>query len=227
MSDGEREREDSSISREIGKTDSSRARTTRDALLRRLREATRGISRAEERDRIEKSQLRLFFEEGSVIASLPNRFPDGAGSEHEIWIVNGSALKATMPGEAGRIWGTRRLALPSEYLERISATNDEFGMLWDFVGFAQECRQLRIVTTQPYLIGAKPTHPEIQEYMADGGFRFHRHRLGNFWFRAPDNLMAYDAEPRNFVKLPTEGLAPIDLILQHPDQETRQLAGLA
>lgn len=143
-----------------------------------------------------------------------------------MWIVDGKALKATMPGEFGRIWGRRRMGTPSEYLQRMIVINDEFGFPWEIVGVAKEGRQFRFVTSQPYMIGAKPTHPEIDAWMTEASFRFQRHRYGNFWYRASDNLMAYDAEPGNFVKTPNRGLAPIDLILQYPDAETRQLANL-
>ncbi|MFT5466772.1 MAG: hypothetical protein ACI8UO_001872 [Verrucomicrobiales bacterium] len=110
-----------------------------------------------------------------------------------MWIVDGNALKATMPGEAGRVWGSRRLAHPSEYFERMSIINDEFGLPWEFVGLAEECRQLRIVTSQPYMIGAKPRLTEIEAYMGEARFEYHKHRLGSFWYRTNDNLMAYDA----------------------------------
>ena len=132
--------EDPGVSGEARQADAEGAGISRDSLIRRLREAAGRVPRGEEWARAEKSELRLFFEESPVAASLPKRFPDGAGSEHEVWIVDGNALKATMPGEAGRIWSSRRMARPSEYLERMAIANDEFRMPWELVGIAEECR---------------------------------------------------------------------------------------
>jgi len=48
-----------------------------------------------------------------------------------------------------------------------------------------------------------------------------KHRFGQYWWQPDDEIIAYDAEPGNFVKT-SFGLVPVDLILQRSGETTRE-----
>ena len=81
------------------------------------------------------------------------------------------------------------------------------------IGLCEEAGKIRVVTEQPFVAGQAPTHKEIDDFMRSIGFDLVTHRFGDHWLREEDSLLAFDAEPGNFVKT-TAGLMPVDLILQ-------------
>lgn len=134
---------------------------------------------------------------------IPGGLPDFAGSEHEVWSDGDNVLKATLPGAYGRRWGSRRFASPSEYLDRIHIAETAFAFPWNVLGLCLEAGKVRIVTEQPFIAGVAPTHEEIDEFMRSIGFDLVPHRFGAHWLRKSDSLLAFDAEPGNFVKTPS------------------------
>ena len=192
------------------------AASSREILARRLAEATRSFSRPDERLRAEEAEICRCLDQGLISAELPETLPDFIGSEHEVWSDGQRVIKATLPGSFGRRWGRRRFAFPSEYLRRIQLTEENFGLQWDVVGLVREIGRTRIVTKQPFIRGLHPTDEQIRNEFASLGFSFHHHRLGDFWYRQGDNLLAFDVEPGNLVQTPF-GIVPIDVILQNPE----------
>lgn len=182
-------------------------------LTRRLVTATGALSRPEEQLRAQERELELIWREGVLSVELPHALPDFTGSEHEIWGNGRDVLKATLPGGYGRLWGARRFATPAEYLDRMTLLQACFAQKWQIVGLAREMGRTRLVSRQPFLLGTRPSLPEVAHYMQGLGFVFQRHRFGNHWVRSHDGVIAYDAEPANFVKT-AAGLIPVDLILQ-------------
>jgi hypothetical protein len=186
--------------------------SSREILARRLVEATRLFSRPDERLRAEEAEICRCLDLGLLSAEVPETLPDFIGSEHEVW----SDGQATLPGSFGRRWGRRRFAFPSEYLRRIQLTEENFGLQWEVLGLVREIGRTRIVTRQPFIRGLHPTHEQVRNEFATLGFSFHHHRLGDFWYRPGDNLLAFDVEPGNLVQTPF-GIVPIDVILQNPE----------
>ena len=186
-------------------------------LARRLAESVGSDTRDDERLRAEEEELRRRLEDGGLTASLPDELPDFVGSEHEVWSDGHKVLKATLPGAYGRRWGSRRFASPSEYLQRIHFAQTAFAFPWEVIGLCEEAGRVRIVTEQPFIAGQAPTHAEIDDFMEAIGFERGAHRFGDHWLRRTDSLLAFDAEPGNFVKT-AAGLVPVDLILQCSDQ---------
>ena len=187
----------------------------RTVLARRLAEATRGLPRPDEWLRAEEAELFRCLDEGSLRAELPEALPDFIGSEHEVWSDGHRVIKATLPGTFGRRWGRRRFCLPSEYLRRIQLTEENFGVSWDVLGLVREIGRVRIISRQPFVHGSPPTHEEVRKEFTSMGFVFYRHRVGDCWYRRPDNLLAFDVEPGNLVRSP-HGIVAIDVILQNP-----------
>lgn len=182
-------------------------------LARRLAESIGSNSRDDERLRAEEEELRGCLDNSGLSAAIPEGLPDFVGSEHEVWSDGDRVLKATLPGGYGRRWGSRRFATPSEYLDRIHLAQTAFAFPWIVIGLCEEAGKIRVVTEQPFVAGQAPTHKEIDDFMRSIGFDLVTHRFGDHWLREEDSLLAFDAEPGNFVKT-TAGLMPVDLILQ-------------
>jgi hypothetical protein len=84
---------------------------------------------------------------------------------------------------------------------------------------------LRVVTSQPAFAGRPATFHEIRAFLEERGFKFHRTRFGDAWFRACDSMIVSDAEPKNCV-MTVEGLVPFDfLITQDALSEISAIAG--
>lgn len=157
---------------------------------------------------------------------LPSGFGQARGSEHEVWFsTDGRAIKATHPGEYGRVFGPDRFATLEQYLERIRLTVELFGLDWRIHGIHGSGRNARVVTSQPIFLGRPATRQEIAAFMQERRFVLHRTRFGDVWYRAEDNVLAADAEPKNVVH-GMEGLAPIDVIVCRPERSLLQKSGI-
>lgn len=86
-------------------------------------------------------------------------------------------------------------------------------------------RSLRVVTSQPVFTGRPPSLAEIREFMVGRGFRFHRTRFGDAWYRAEDGLLVSDAEPKN-AAVTAQGIMPFDFLIARPTPELLALAGI-
>lgn len=182
-------------------------------LARRLAAAAKGYSRLEEQLRAQERELELIFREQELHVDLPSGLPDFTGSEHEVWCDGERVLKATLPGGYGRLWGERRFASPLEYVQRVQWVEKRFGLPWRIGGLSQEMGRIRIISTQPYLKGKAPSLKQIAHYMKSLGFVLRRSRYGEHWLHEADGVIAFDAEPGNFVET-AFGLVPVDIILQ-------------
>lgn len=156
---------------------------------------------------------------------LPAGFGQTRGSEHEVWFANdGRVIKATHPGEYGRVFGPDRFATLDQYIERIRLTVELFGLDWQIHGLHGSGRNTRVVTSQPIFLGKPATRQEIADFMLERRFVLHRTRFGDVWYRSEDNVLVADAEPKNVVH-GVDGLAPIDVIVCRPNKDLLLLIG--
>ena len=88
-----------------------------------------------------------------------------------------------------------------------------FSIGWEVIGLSLELNRVRIISKQPFFQGVAPTLSEIEGFMRSCGFESNEHRFGAYWKHVEQGVVAFDAEPGNFVKTPF-GLVPIDIILQ-------------
>lgn len=155
------------------------------------------------------------------------------GREHRTWPdhPNKRIYKYTYPNQFGRtaFYGSGGLgntdALPFEYLTRLALHNDIFGddvviecTLEDDLG------RLVTVISQSFIEGDHPTQPQIDEYMTAEGFV--KTRSGD-WYRASDDIAAFDAHCGNFIHTPDGNVVPIDLVpIKHPDAEHLFMLGV-
>ncbi len=102
-------------------------------------------------------------------------------------------------------------ATPLEYLDRLALHNEQFGQSVEFIGLVRQKGGLSFVISQIFLIGSKPSIPQISAFMISKGFR----KLGaaNAYYRAEDHLAVFDAHARNFV-LTEDVPVPFDVIPQ-------------
>ncbi len=124
-------------------------------------------------------------------------------SEHDVCVDHaaGRVLKWTKPPN----FGARGSALG--YLENILACNALFALDWRFEAVVQADDGLRILSSQPFIIGENATVEDIDSYFAALGFGKERE---NTYVR-PDGLKVADARPDNLLRRPNGALIPIDV----------------
>jgi len=108
-------------------------------------------------------------------------------------------------------------ATPLQYLRRLRLHNAIFGDHVAFLGLRQQGYMLRIVTSQPDIVGEAPSLEEMEESLCEvHGFTrlaippmgYHRSRS---YLR--QNIALFDAHPANCVMTPEGIFVPIDFIL--------------
>ncbi len=162
----------------------------------------------------------------------------GWGQEHEVRLsADGQwAVKVTVPsregygltpfvrrGRAGWEIGLRA-GTPREYLSRLALHNAVFGDDWRYAGLVSSGGSAAgsdeelpaIITVQPFLLGGRPGAVEIDRYFRARGFSPVAGQEAKTFYRAADNLAAFDAHEGNLIKT-GEGLAPIDIVIIEPD----------
>jgi hypothetical protein len=155
------------------------------------------------------------------------------GREHRTWkhADFSRIYKYTYPNQFGRtaFYGSGGLgntdALPFEYLTRMALHNKVFGddVLIEAT-FEDEQGRVTLVISQTFIEGDHPKHEHIDAYMTAEGFVKTR---SNDWYRASDDLAAFDAHPGNFISMPDGQVVPIDLVpIHHPDADHLFMMGV-
>lgn len=124
-------------------------------------------------------------------------------SEHDVCVDHaaGRVLKWTKPPN----FGARGSAVG--YLENILACNALLALDWRFEAVVQADDGVRILSSQPFIIGENATVEDIDSYFAALGFGKERE---NTYVR-PDGLKIADARPDNLLRRPDGALVPIDV----------------
>ena len=124
-------------------------------------------------------------------------------SEHDVCVdhVAGRVLKWTKPPN----FGARGSAVG--YLENILACNAVLVLDWRFEAVVQADDGVRILSSQPFILGENASVEEIDAYFAALGFSKERE---NTYVR-PDGLKVADARPDNLLRRPNGALIPIDV----------------
>ena len=124
-------------------------------------------------------------------------------SEHDVCVdhVAGRVLKWTKPPN----FGARGSAVG--YLENILACNAVLALDWRFEAVVQADDGVRILSSQPFILGENASVEEIDAYFAALGFSKERE---NTYVR-PDGLKVADARPDNLLRRPNGALIPIDV----------------
>ena len=157
--------------------------------------------------------------------SFLRRKPTAYGDEHQAWFDEGNNRwhKATYPNRFGIAWSREGSATAGEYLTRLLLQNQYFGDDIHLMALANCDKKLRVITSQPHIIGEHAAYEEIQRWFR--GLGFNRFESGGSfaWYRTDYNLLVSDAHEGNVIRSPTGALFAIDLNLLMPNQETREL----
>lgn len=181
-------------------------------LLRSLRDAEGRLDRPDAAQRLHaetESLLQWATENGCLItrSQLDEQITgmqelEGA-SEHDVCINHDQTrvLKWTKPPN----FGARGSAIG--YLENVLACNVLFDFDWRFEAVVQSADGLRILTSQPFVIGENPSVEEIDAWLAAFGFSKERENT----YAREDGLKIADARPDNILRRHDGSLIPIDV----------------
>jgi carboxynorspermidine decarboxylase len=124
-------------------------------------------------------------------------------SEHDVCLTQDQSrvLKWTKPPN----FGARGSA--TGYLTNVLACNALFGLDWRFEGVVQAADGLRILTSQPFIIGENPSVEEIDAWFAALGFSKERENT----YAREDGLKIADARPDNILRRADGSLVPFDV----------------
>jgi hypothetical protein len=127
----------------------------------------------------------------------------GGASEHDVWLSadQSRVLKWTKPPN----FGARGSA--KSYLENVIACNALFGLDWRFEAVVKAADGVRILTSQPFVIGENPTVTEIDSWFAALGFTKERENT----YAREDGLKIADARPDNILRRSDGTFVPIDV----------------
>ncbi len=87
------------------------------------------------------------------------------GQEHECWFDEelGRWWKATYANRFGLAWGRDGSATAEEYLTRLVLQNKWFGDGIELEALINCDRKLRVLTSQPHIVGEPAEYDEIQQ----------------------------------------------------------------
>jgi hypothetical protein len=139
--------------------------------------------------------------------------------------------KTTYPNRFGkaypRIEGqpTFQDATPLEYLVRLLLCNEVFGedLLLEQV-VVDDQHTVRVVTSQPLIVGTQPAEAEVHRYLYGIGFEpveaveaveaVDGIPMTNDWYREQDGVMVFDAHGGNFIETREGHVLPIDIYVE-------------
>ena len=162
-------------------------------------------------------QKGLFLKEPPAVCSTP---PSDAGNEHQVWHLpdEGLFLKATWPNCFGMRVIYRpheeRLASPIEYLERWLISNQIFGDSVDFLGVIEEASGMRLIITQPAIVGEPATEDEINDFFLSKAWSKLEIEGNTAYVDFEQAIAISDTHRGNIIALKSGLLLPIDLRVQ-------------
>lgn len=184
----------------------------------------------------EVALLRAWTEEVGLLLkedALRGLRPATSGAEHEVFFdaANNAAVKLTRAGSYGHsLIEEGRSALPSEYLLRLHYQNELFGDCIRFVGALGGETSLRMITAQPWITAHQeiptPTEDEIDSYFKDLGFLRNLTVEVAAYYHDELDLVVLDAHTQNILRDESGKLVPIDIVVGHPGDWTREWLNL-
>lgn len=110
-------------------------------------------------------------------------------------------------------------ATPLEYFTRQLLSNEVFSddvrlerVILDLEG------AIRVVTTQPFVVGTQPQQNEVHDAMRDLGFEpfesVDGEPMTNDWFRESDRVLAFDCHAGNYIKTRDGWVLAIDIYVE-------------
>lgn len=141
------------------------------------------------------------------------------GQEHELWFDESwqRYVKITHPGFYGQYPVPRpdgtpglRPATPLEYLDRLALSNDLFADDWQVEGVLDHPAGARLVTSQPVVVGERPTDEQVDVYLR--ALEFERIPGKSYFASLPRSLAVFDGHNGNFLRGRSGQIFAIDVI---------------
>jgi len=138
--------------------------------------------------------------------------------EHEVIFdhLNQQVIKITLPSFFGNTLRLRDGAVvlgpatPLEYLDRWTLSNELFEDEAGVLGLVNDPGGPRIAVGQPLVVGDRPKHSEILDFMA--GLSFKPLRDTNLFFDSNRDILVGDAHPGNFLRNNEGQIFAIDVL---------------
>jgi len=146
--------------------------------------------------------------------------PDDEGNEHQVWFRSDSAsfLKATWPNHFGMLVIHRHdeepAASPVAYLERWLLHNELFGDAVEFIGALDTDQGLRLIISQPAILGQPATDEQIKDFFTSSGWKRFQISGDIAFFDPQRQIVVSDTHRGNIILMEDGLLAPIDLRVQ-------------
>lgn len=161
----------------------------------------------------------LIISEENVFSGLAAA-PDDEGNEHQVWFIENATryLKITWPDFFGLSVVYRsedeKKASPIDYLERWHCHNKLFGDEVVFHGALTSDDHLRLVISQPAIIGSPATVEETEAFFTAQNWLLFQEAGEIAFFEPKEGIVVSDTHPGNIVKTADGHLLPIDLRVQ-------------
>jgi len=145
---------------------------------------------------------------------------DDFGNEHQEWFNEGDAiyLKATWADNFGMkvvyLPHEERKASPIDYLERWLLHNQVFGDSVKFLGILETSEGMRLLITQPAILGEPATVAQINGFFMDKGWIRIEIEKDVAYFDRERGMIISDTHRGNIISLENGLLLPIDLRVQ-------------
>lgn len=209
---------ETTLAHDQDRSDSPASRTPQDArdaavrLLRSLEDAEGRLDRPDAAQRLhaETESLRQWARLNGCLLSSAD-FGDyirglhelEGASEHDVCLTQDQSrvLKWTKPPNFGAVGAAR------SYLTNVLACNALFGLDWRFEAVIEAADGLRILTSQPFIIGENPSVEEIDTWFSALGFTKERENT----YAREDGLKIADARPDNILRRADGSLVPFDV----------------
>lgn len=202
-------------------------RSTLSELVKLLQGNCRAITRFQGGNTYYTEELQIFKEvtrnQGLVLAEKPseiNRPPDGAGNEHQVWFIEEKEIfiKATWENHFGmkvlHLKHEDPFASPVHYLERWLLHNKLFGDSVEFLGFIETATGIRLIISQPAIMGHPATEEQIHSFFLATGWKKIKIADDIAYFDENENVVISDTHRGNIIALENGFLLPIDLRVQ-------------
>jgi len=125
-------------------------------------------------------------------------------------------FKATYPNKFGFGWGRPETATAGQYLNRLLLQNKYFHDDIRLVALVNSGGRLRVLTSQPHIVGEPADSEQITAWFTNLGFACLANESGIAWYRKKENLLVADAHEGNVIRSLDGELVPIDLNIIQP-----------
>jgi len=197
------------------------------AFIELLRDRCDAITQVQGGDTYYIEELEIFKQVARDQGYLLDKIPEplnspchDSGNEHEVWFVEEHSLylKATWPDHFGmkviHLPHEEPKASPIHYLERWDLHNKILGDSVDFLGAIYTPQGLRMIISQPAILGEPSTDEQINAFFLQKGWDKIEINSDIAYYDKSEQVLVSDTHKGNIVLVDSGLLIPIDLRVQ-------------